>query len=80
MANENGALKAEGRKQVYCMYFNSPNDIDEKEIRSLLFEAGLIDDGFQKNEKLNIQLARPPRSGPTAKSFLPPHPFFQTEW
>ncbi|MCK6618410.1 MAG: DUF1801 domain-containing protein [Cyclobacteriaceae bacterium] len=51
MANENNVLKAEGRKQVFCMYFKSPNDIDEKVIRSLLFEAGLIDDGFSKKRK-----------------------------
>ena len=56
MCNENGILKAEGRKQVYVMYFHSLKDINENEIRALLYEAGMIDDAFgekkkQKNKK-----------------------------
>src|SRR5262245_39001619 len=39
MSNDEGLLKAEGRKQVYCMYFKSLQEIDEQAIRSLLFEA-----------------------------------------
>lgn len=50
MSNEEGHLKAEGRKQVYCMYLDQPADIDEPLIRSLLFEAGLIDDDFQRKK------------------------------
>lgn len=46
MSNEGGHLLAEGRKQVYCMYFHKLADINEPLIRSLLFEAGLIDDQF----------------------------------
>lgn len=50
MLNADGALLAEGRKQVYCMYFKSLKEIDEKQIRALLFEADLIDKEFQKNK------------------------------
>ena len=46
MANEDGVLQAEGRKQVYVMYFHSLRDIKEEKVRALLFEAGMIDDGF----------------------------------
>jgi len=46
MANETNVLLAEGRKQVYCMYFKSLKEIDEAEIRALLFEAGMIDEEF----------------------------------
>ena len=51
MSNQDGVLLAEGRKQVYCMYFHSLNDIDEAQVRALLFEAGMIDDGFKKKGK-----------------------------
>lgn len=51
MSNEDGILLAEGRKQVYCMYFKSLNDIHDEQIRSLLFEAELIDEGFAKKRK-----------------------------
>ncbi|MBX2969040.1 MAG: DUF1801 domain-containing protein [Cyclobacteriaceae bacterium] len=47
-ANEDGALLAEGRKQVYCMYFNRVDEINEEQIRALLFEADLIDQQFRK--------------------------------
>ena len=50
-ANEDGALLAEGRKQVYCMYFNSANEIIEDQIKALLFEADLIDQQFKKKIK-----------------------------
>lgn len=46
MSNESGALKAEGRKQVRVMYFHHLRDINEEEVRALLFEAGMIDDSF----------------------------------
>lgn len=51
MANEDGILLAEGRKQVYCMYIESIRALDENRIRALLFEAGMIDDGFEKKVK-----------------------------
>ena len=51
MSNEDGALLAEGRKQVYCMYFHSLKDIDEGQVRARLFEAGMIDEGFKKKGK-----------------------------
>lgn len=51
MSNQDGALLAEGRKQVYCMYFHSLRDIDETQVRALLFEAGMIDDSFKKKRK-----------------------------
>ncbi len=47
-ANEDGTLLAEGRKQVYCMYFNRVDEINEEQIRALLFEADLIDQQFRK--------------------------------
>jgi len=51
MANEDGVLQAEGRKQVYVMYFHSLKDIDDDQVRALLFEAGMIDDSFGKTKK-----------------------------
>jgi hypothetical protein len=51
MSNEDGLLKAEGRKQVYCMYFNSLAEIEEEKIRALLFEAELIDKDFGAKKK-----------------------------
>ena|SRR6478736_2089662 len=51
MSNQDGVLLAEGRKQVYCMYFHSLKDIDEAQVRALLFEAGMIDEGFKKKRK-----------------------------
>lgn len=48
MSNEEGHLLPEGRKQVYCMYFQKLVDIDEPLVRSLLFEAGLIDESFRR--------------------------------
>lgn len=51
MANENHVLLAEGRKQVYCMYFKFLKEIDESQVRALLFEAGMIDDEFGKKRK-----------------------------
>ena len=51
MSNEDGVLLAEGRKQVYVMYFQSVNDINEDQIRALLFEAGMIDDTFGEKKK-----------------------------
>jgi hypothetical protein len=53
MSNEDGVLLAEGRKQVYVMYFKKLNDIDEARVRSLLFEAAMIDEQFTKNKKRN---------------------------
>lgn len=53
MSNDDGILLAEGRKQIYVMYFHSINEINDAIIRSLLFEAGLIDDSFgEKKRKL----------------------------
>lgn len=51
MSNEEGHLLAEGRKQVYCMYFHQPSDMDEALIKSLLFEAGMIDESYRKKKK-----------------------------
>jgi hypothetical protein len=50
MANDDGVLLSEGRKQVYCMYFSSLKEINEDQIRALLFEAELIDDHFRKKK------------------------------
>jgi hypothetical protein len=51
MSNEDGVLKAEGRKQVYVLYLKSIKDLDENQVRALLFEAAMIDDQFAKKKK-----------------------------
>ena len=51
MSNENGMLKVEGRKQVRVMYFSTLREINEDQVRALLFEAGMIDDSFEKRKK-----------------------------
>ncbi|MBK7653078.1 MAG: DUF1801 domain-containing protein [Flammeovirgaceae bacterium] len=48
---KNKVLLAEGRKQVYCMYFKSVKEIDEAQIQALLFEAGIIDEEFARKKK-----------------------------
>ncbi len=50
MSNEDGILLKENRKQVYCMYFRSPKEINDGQIRALLYEAELIDDGFARHK------------------------------
>jgi hypothetical protein len=50
MSNEDGVLLAEGRKQVYVMYFKSMKDLDENQVRALLFEAAIIDEQFAKKK------------------------------
>lgn len=51
MSNDDGALLAEGRKQVYVIYIKSLKDLDEQQVRALLFEAAMIDDQFKKRKK-----------------------------
>jgi hypothetical protein len=51
MSNEDGVLLAEGRKQVYVMYFKELDDIDEAQVRALLFEAAMIDEQFVRKKK-----------------------------
>jgi hypothetical protein len=51
MSNEDGVLLSEGRKQVYAMYFKKLDDIDEAQVRALLFEAAMIDEQFAKKKK-----------------------------
>jgi hypothetical protein len=51
MSNDQGVLLAEGRKQVYVLYFKSLKDIDEQLVRSLLFEASMLDDSFGAGKK-----------------------------
>jgi hypothetical protein len=58
MSNEDGVLKAEGRKQVYVMYFHSLDDLNEEQVRALLFEAAMIDDEFGAKKKLRKKKAR----------------------
>lgn len=55
MSNEDGVLLAEGRKQVYVMYFNSLSAIDEQQVRALLYEAQLIDESFKKTKKTSTK-------------------------
>lgn len=61
MSNEDGALLAEGRKQVYVMYFHSIKDINEEQVRALLYEAGMIDDMFAKKKKKTAPPAKKKR-------------------
>jgi hypothetical protein len=51
MSNDDGVLLAEGRKQVYMIYFKKLNDIDENQLRAFLFEAAIIDAQFAKKKK-----------------------------
>jgi hypothetical protein len=51
MSNEDGVLLAEGRKQVYVMYFKTMNDIDENQIKAFLFEAAMLDETFSRSSK-----------------------------
>ena len=51
MSNEDGVLKSEGRKQVYVMYFHSLDEINEEQVRALLYEADMIDQTFAKKKK-----------------------------
>ena len=51
MSNEDHVLLAEGRKQIYCMYFKTVNEINVQQLRALLFEAGIVDEGFAKKKK-----------------------------
>lgn len=50
-ANEDGVLLAEGCKRVYMMYFKKLDNIDENQIRALLFEAAMIDEQFARKKK-----------------------------
>lgn len=54
MSNEDGSLLAEGRKQVYCLYFTSLSEIDERQIQSLLFEAEMVDETFRKKKNSRL--------------------------
>ena len=51
MSNEDGVLHADGRKQVYCMYFKSLDEINEEQVRALLYEADLLDESFKRRKK-----------------------------
>jgi len=51
MNNDEEVLLAEGRKQVYCVYFKSLKEINDEQIRALLYEAELLDEGFRKKRK-----------------------------
>jgi hypothetical protein len=51
MSNDDGILLAEGRKQVYMVYFKKLADIDDNQIRALLFEAALVDEQFAQKKK-----------------------------
>ena len=51
MSNEDGALLAENRKQMYCVYYRSLKDINESQVRSWLYESELIDESFAKRKR-----------------------------
>ncbi len=64
MSNEDGALLAEGRKQVYVMYIKSLAELDENQVRALLFEAAMIDEEFGlKRKKSSRKGAKQIRKG-----------------
>jgi hypothetical protein len=50
MANEDGLLLAENRRQVYCLYFKTLKDVDDDKIKALLHEADMIDGTFRKKK------------------------------
>ena len=50
MANEDGLLLAEGRKQVLCVYYRSAKEIDEELVRAWLYEAELVDQTFARKK------------------------------
>jgi hypothetical protein len=54
MSTEHKILKAERRKQVRVIYFHKLGDINDEEIRSLLFEAAMIDDSFGKEKRKRV--------------------------
>lgn len=58
MANEEGRLLAEGRKQVYVMYFRKLSEIDDNVIRALLYEAGMIDDAFGVAKRKSVAVKK----------------------
>lgn len=49
--SKSGVLNAGGRKQVRVIYYDNLRDIDEDQVRALLFEAGMIDDVFDTERK-----------------------------
>jgi hypothetical protein len=51
MANDEGLLLKEGRKQVYCMYFHNTKEIQDDQLRALFFEVDMIDQQFSKKKK-----------------------------
>jgi hypothetical protein len=51
MSDDEGILKAEGRKQVRVMYFHTLRDISEDQVRPLLFEAAMIDEAVGRGGK-----------------------------
>jgi hypothetical protein len=50
-SNDRGLLLAEGRKQVYCIYFKKLSEVNDPDIRALLYEAEMIDNSFKKRKK-----------------------------
>ena len=52
MSNEEGLLKSEGRKQVYCLHFKSVEEMVDQQIRALLYEAELVDETFSRKKKI----------------------------
>ncbi|HWA35610.1 MAG TPA: DUF1801 domain-containing protein [Cyclobacteriaceae bacterium] len=51
MSNDLGLLQNEGRKQVAVKYFKTVDEIDDKQVRALLFEAAMVDRQFVKKGK-----------------------------
>jgi hypothetical protein len=58
MSNDEGLLLAEGRKQVYCMYFKHVSEINDNVIRALLFEAEMVDSTFKKKRPTTKKITR----------------------
>jgi hypothetical protein len=51
MSNDEGLLQAEGRKQVRVIHFQSLHDINESQVRALLFEASMVDEEFHDRQR-----------------------------
>jgi hypothetical protein len=51
MANDDGLLLSEGRKQIFVMYIKNLSEIREDVVRALLFEAAMVDEEFGRTKR-----------------------------
>lgn len=50
MDDVEGVLIKEKRKQVYCLYFKTLDQIDDQQVRTLLYDAYAVDETFAKSK------------------------------